>query len=219
MSEIINGLQGRVEVPTIHASLSNPTYTGAPGYTPVKGVDYYTEAEKADLLDELGEQANQIIIDAIQDMTGFATKEELEEVENAIPDVSGLATKTELNAVEEAIPDISGLATKTELGELEDAIPDVSGFATKTELEALEDTIPDVSGLQTQLTAGENITIANDGTISATGGVPIYILTLGEQSTELQGIFTQLLDEEITYGKDVSFVYHNSPITAIRLEP
>lgn len=92
------------------------------------------------------------------DLSGVATKVELEEVENKIPDISGLATKSELATVESKIPDTSGLATKIELGEVMTSIPDVSGFATKTELNTVKDSIPDTSGLATkvELTAVEN---------------------------------------------------------------
>lgn len=82
------------------------------------------------------------------DLSGVATKVELEEVENKIPDTSGLATKSELTAVESKIPDTSGLATKTELTAVENKIPDVSGFATKDE-------IPNVSGLATKVELNE----------------------------------------------------------------
>ena len=78
------------------------------------------------------------------DLSGVATKVELEEVENKIPDTSGLATKNELATVESKIPDTSGLATKIELTAVENKIPDVSGFATKDE-------IPNVSGLATKI--------------------------------------------------------------------
>ena len=82
------------------------------------------------------------------DLSGVATKVELEEVENKIPDTSGLATKSELATVESKIPDTSGLATKTELTAVENKIPDVSGFATKDE-------IPNVSGLATKVELNE----------------------------------------------------------------
>ena len=39
------------------------------------------------------------------------------------PDVSGLATKSELQSVENSIPDVSGLATKTEVQAITDLIP------------------------------------------------------------------------------------------------
>ena len=82
------------------------------------------------------------------DLSGVATKVELEEVENKIPDTSGLATKSELATVESKIPDTSGLATKIELTAVENKIPDVSGFATKDE-------IPNVSGLATKVELNE----------------------------------------------------------------
>ena len=82
------------------------------------------------------------------DLSGVATKVELEEVENKIPDISGLATKNELATVESKIPDTSGLATKIELGEVAASIPDVSSFATKDE-------IPNVSGLATKVELNE----------------------------------------------------------------
>ena len=82
------------------------------------------------------------------DLSGVATKVELEEVENKIPDISGLATKNELATVESKIPDTSGLATKIELTAVENKIPDVSNFATKDE-------IPNVSGLATKVELNE----------------------------------------------------------------
>ena len=82
------------------------------------------------------------------DLSGVATKAELEEVENKIPDISGLATKNELATVESKIPDTSGLATKIELTAVENKIPDVSNFATKDE-------IPNVSGLATKVELNE----------------------------------------------------------------
>ena len=77
------------------------------------------------------------------DLSGVATKVELEEVENKIPDTSGLATKIELTAVENKIPDVSGFATK-------DEIPNVSGFATKVELNEVAATIPNSDDLATK---------------------------------------------------------------------
>ena len=92
------------------------------------------------------------------DLTGYATKTELQEVENSIPDVANLATKTELQAVENSIPDVTELATKQELQAVENSIPDVANLATKTELQAVENSIPDVTELATkqELQAVEN---------------------------------------------------------------
>ena len=92
----------------------------------------------------------QAVENSIPDVSGLATKQELQTVENSIPDVSGLATKQELQTVENSIPDVSGLATKQELQAVENSIPDVSGLATKQELQAVENSIPDVSGLATK---------------------------------------------------------------------
>ena len=82
---------------------------------------------------------------SIPDVSGLATKSELQAVENSIPDVSGFATKQELQAVENSIPDVSGFATISELQAVENSIPDVSGFATKQELQAVENSIPDAT--------------------------------------------------------------------------
>ena len=103
-----------------------------------------------DLTDYATKTELQAVENQIPDVSGLATKTELQVVESQIPDVSGLATKTELQAVENQIPDVSGLATKTELQAVESQIPDVSGLATKTELQAVENQIPDVSGLATK---------------------------------------------------------------------
>ena len=49
----------------------------------------------------------------IPDVSGFATTEQLQEVENKIPDTSNLATKTELQEVESKIPDTTNFADVT----------------------------------------------------------------------------------------------------------
>ena len=85
------------------------------------------------------------------DLTDYATKQELQTVENSIPDVSGLATKQELQAVENSIPDVSGLATKQELQAVENQIPDVSNLATKTEVQNITDLIPSNASTQNKL--------------------------------------------------------------------
>ena len=90
------------------------------------------------------------IQDIYNDLTGYATKQELQAVENSIPDVTGLATKQELQAVENRIPDVTNLATKSELQAVESQIPDVTNLATKSELQAVENQIPDVTGLATK---------------------------------------------------------------------
>ena len=106
----------------------------------------YDDTELRGLIQENTDNI-QVIYD---DLTGYATKQELQAVENSIPDVTGLATKQELQAVENSIPDVTGLATKQELQTVESQIPDVTNLATKTELQAVENSIPDVSGLATK---------------------------------------------------------------------
>ena len=114
----------------------------------------YDDTELRGLIQENTEDI-QVIYD---DLTGYATKQELQAVENQIPDVTNLATKTELQVVENQIPDVTNLATKTELQEVENSIPDVANLATKTELQEVKNSIPDVTGLATkqELQAVEN---------------------------------------------------------------
>ena len=114
----------------------------------------YDDTELRGLIQENTENI-QVIFD---DLTGYATKQELQAVESQIPDVTNLATKQELQAVENQIPDVTNLATKQELQAVENSIPDVSELATKQELQAVESQIPDVSGLATkqELQAVEN---------------------------------------------------------------
>ena len=91
------------------------------------------------------------IQDIYDDLTDYATKQELQAVENTIPNVSGLATKQELQAVENSIPDVSGLATKQELQAVENSIPDVSNLATKTEVQNITELIPSNASTQNKL--------------------------------------------------------------------
>lgn len=42
------------ETPIIQASMSNATYRGAAGATPIKGVDYLTESDIEELKAEIG---------------------------------------------------------------------------------------------------------------------------------------------------------------------
>ena len=72
-----------------------------------------------------------------KDLTSYATKQELQAVENSIPDVSGLATKQELQAVENSIPDVTNLATKTEVQSITDLIP--SNASTQNKLATMAD--------------------------------------------------------------------------------
>ena len=106
----------------------------------------YDDTELRGLIQENTENIQAIY----DDLTGYATKQELQAVENQIPDVTNLATKAELQEVENPIPDLTNLATKAELQEVENSIPDVTNLATKTELQAVESQIPDVTNLATK---------------------------------------------------------------------
>ena len=79
----------------------------------------YDDTELRGLIQENTENI-QVIFD---DLTGYATKQELQAVESSIPDVTNLATKAELQAVETQIPDVSNLATKSEVQAITDLIP------------------------------------------------------------------------------------------------
>lgn len=43
-------------VPVVTATMSNATYAGTSGKTPVKGVDYFTDADIEELKSEIGAQ-------------------------------------------------------------------------------------------------------------------------------------------------------------------
>ena len=93
----------------------------------------YDDTELRGLIQENTENI-QIIFD---DLTGYATKTELQAVENSIPDVTGLATKQELQAVENSIPDVTNLATKSEVQAITDLIP--SNATTQNKLATMAD--------------------------------------------------------------------------------
>ena len=140
------------------------------------------------------------------DLTNYATKTELQAVENQIPDVSGLATKTELQAVESQIPDVSGLATKTELQAVENQIPDVSNLATKSEIQAINDLIPSNASKQNKLATMEDIAGGGGG-----GGGSYY--TVG-QEVDTGNIYKNGSTEKKIYRKviEVSSVPSDSNV-------
>ena len=125
----------------------------------------YDDTEIRGKIAEINENINGIY----DDLTDYATKQELQAVENAIPDVSGFATKSELQSVENSIPDVSGFATKSELQSVENSIPDVSGFATKSEVQAITDLIPSNASTTNKLA-----TMADIGGGSSGGGLPFW---------------------------------------------
>lgn len=93
----------------------------------------YDDTELRGLIQENTENI-QLIYD---DLTGYATKQELQTVENSIPDVTGLATKQELHQVENSIPDVSNLATKSEVQTITDLIP--SNASSQNKLATMAD--------------------------------------------------------------------------------
>ena len=80
------------------------------------------------------------------------------ELENKIPDISGLATKAQLNVVENRTPRASDLVRKNDLITIENKIPNTSNIVSKSDLTAVENKIPNISNLATKkaLTTVEN---------------------------------------------------------------
>ena len=160
----------------------------------------YDDTELRGLIQENTENIQTIY----NDLTGYATKAELQTVQNSIPDVSGLATKQELQTVESQIPDVTNLATKSELQAVESQIPDVSGLATKTEVQAITDLIPSNASKQNKLA-----TMADIGGGGGGGGGSYY--TVG-QEVDTGNIYKNGSTEKHIYRKviEVSSVTSDS---------
>lgn len=154
--------------------------------------DYYTKSE---VNEKIEEAIASIEIPEI-DPNNYYTKEE---VNTLIPDVSGLATKEELEAVQnvagsnsvklmqidsdlvdinqklETIPSIEGLATETYVDEkfAEIVVPDVSGLVTKEELEDainnIEHPTVDLSDYYTKAEVDEAIANIEHPTVNLDG--------------------------------------------------
>jgi len=107
----------------------------------------------------------QAVSSNIPDISGLATKQELNVVSGMIPDVSDFVTETTLETVSgniiNQIPDVSSYATtqalesvsgtlNNKIDAVSGAIPDVSNFATETELQTVSGAIPDISNLATK---------------------------------------------------------------------
>lgn len=96
---------------------------GDKGDTPVKGVDYYTEQDKNELIQEIQDS----VIDGQVNLANYYTKPEVDEAIAAAlePDLSDYYTKTEVDAaIEASKQDLSGYALKTD-------IPSTTGLATE----------------------------------------------------------------------------------------
>lgn len=57
-------------VPVVTATMSNATYAGTSGKTPVKGVDYFTEADIEEIKSEIGIQVAAISNQEINALIG-----------------------------------------------------------------------------------------------------------------------------------------------------
>lgn len=57
-------------IPEVIATMSNATYRGSGGYTPIKGVDYFTEEEIAELRSEISVDpiSNQAILNMFNNL-------------------------------------------------------------------------------------------------------------------------------------------------------
>jgi len=115
--------------------------------------------EKAVSQEQLKNVATQADLDSLMDMvssihmpdvSNFATKDAIAQVQASIPSTADLATHSDVSQIAARIPDVSGFATKDAVSTLSSRIPDVSGLATKTALSTIEAKIPDVSGLATK---------------------------------------------------------------------
>ena len=163
-----------------------PGKDGADGHTPVKGTDYWTASDKAEVVAEAA---------AAVDLTPYAKKTEVPTKTSQLTndsgfltshqDISGKQDKSTLEADVAAkgftkntgtyskpaggIPkDDLAAAVQTSLGKADTALQEHQSLAAYRT--AAAQNIID-SGKQDKLIAGENITIASDGkTISATGG-------------------------------------------------
>ena len=137
---------------------------GDKGDTPVKGVDYYTEQDKNELIQEIQDS----VIDGQVNLANYYTKPEVDEAIAAAlePDLSDYYTKTETDAAIEAskqdlsgyalktdIPDTTGLATEEYVGEAIAAIPapDLSNYYDKSQVNELVKTAkPDLTDYATK---------------------------------------------------------------------
>lgn len=121
---------------------------GEAGYSPVKGVDYWTKDDKQEIIDEIPPT----------DLTGYATEEYVSqkiaeaELNEKEVDLSAYYTKSETDVeIDKAVaaipqPDLSGYALKTDIPMVPTNVSDFTndvGYALKTE-------IPSTAGLATK---------------------------------------------------------------------
>ena len=132
----------------------------------------------------------------------------MQTVQNSIPDVSGLATKQELQAVENSIPDVSGLATKQELQAVENAIPDTTGLATKVELQAVTGLIPSNASTTNKLATMADIGGGSGSTVSFAKKTQYGVAWTGV----LNGLGLTTSDLPLVIKIDFSGTFNNSNV-------
>ena len=109
---------------------------------------------KGGAVDSVNGQVGDVVLDIpsktsdLVNDSGFLTQHQ---------DISGLATKSEVQAVEDKIPSLDNYATKDELFSKDyndltnkPTIPSIDGLATKLEVKAVEDKIPSLNGYATE---------------------------------------------------------------------
>ena len=149
---------------------STPSYTwsefGAGGG---ETIDAYTKTETDTLLDAKADKATTL---SGYGITDAYTKSEIDAIVGSAFHYKGsVSSVSELPTTDNKIGDVYNVNdtganyawTGTEWDKLSETV-DLSGYYTKTETDTL------LSQKQNTLTAGDNITISEDGTISATGG-------------------------------------------------
>lgn len=147
-------------------------------------------------------------------------------------DLSGVATKVELDAVQSSIPDTTGLATKNEVSSVEAKIPDITGLATKQELSAVEGSIPS-EYLKNASVADNKLTITKSSgdTIEFSGGgekiIELSTSPVGG-ATQADSAAAQKVKDKLQFIidtgkdnilKDYKIIIDGVFITAVNIEP
>lgn len=165
---------------------------GDKGDTPVKGVDYYTEAEKNELIQEIQNS----VVDGEVNLANYYTKTETDAAIAAAitPDLSVYYTKTEADTIiEEALTDY---ALKTD-------IPTTTGLATEDYVKGYVDgAIEDIPG--TDLSNYYNKTQVNELVKTAKPDLTEYA-TKDDVATAIEGIEAGIVDLSNYYTKEETY--------------
>lgn len=177
--DLSNQLGGNVEM----------RYDDATGYIQYKDaqgiwqnlVTVSTKAALDEMAAELENLEKQINEKVIPDVSGFATKEELQAVSEAIPDVSGLDSR--VGAVEAAVS-LDGLQTEAQtiVGAINEIKAKADGALTDENLEQLN---KDVDGLT-------DAVLGTDGTSGLVGAVGTLTQDVQDVTAEVQEMSTEL---------------------------